>query len=1398
MRIPNGAGRDCKIHEILRLRRMARFARRPASLRVTVLRGVLGLVLLSSAPLWSTSYYVSASGGNDANPGTQAQPFQTMAKVNGLALAAGDTVFLKRGDVWNEQLIPPTSGAPGSPIAFDAYGSGAAPVLSPVINLSSATWTHNSGSIYTTPLSTSIATPQINSLQLGNFWGRKRTPNPACTTAGVITGPGDFCLVYPTLYVYSPNGTLPSSYYGAITAVVGQASGLAVISVVNKSWLVFQHIKIQMFDYMGVSVSGTSDNLVFANMESDGMVPYGTTPHGFYVNAPNASSIQLVNDDAHLDYDGFHVDGAAAVTMTNCRGYANRDAGLKDNSGHVTYSYSHFYGNNVAQFPTSDVVGAVAGSGNISSSIAPILANFKTYPARFSFTVDDVGSAPGTETYIDSFVSMFSTRGIHFNAAVVPSYPVVWSDVNSWYAGGNEIDSHSWSHQYYTTNTNPCGIAPCSPPYPNAPAMVIQYTGGGTAATLTIAGGQLTTSVTGATGDNLSIPLASYNALTLYQYLQGIPHYSVQQNSPLWTTNNWPLSRPNTHVTNLLAITSQDIKSAPYALLYDQTELLPDEMASSKSALQENVTGLTENFYVYPDGIEDPSTEAYAVAAGYTAARGSLAMKGQDNTAGSANSLYSNGVNVQNITSLAAITIHGMSQDQINQMVASLVFRAAAWGVPYGFFTHYNSRSDGTPDISNTELGYLLDAVTANGGAWMTNTGLASAISAGIGIGGTTRYVLNATGASASFAVVAANSPTVGRGTASSYSVDMNGTDRAGLGTWDVGAAEYVSQRYGKGGGSGSTFVGSMSGSGPSATFATGLLGGVEATVINPSSGPTVVCFTVDGSTPATKGDGATCSSGMALQPTLSGTPNPGYVALATSAPLKMVSGTNGSVDSAVVSYAVNVPAQTVQASHFGAQCGLGVTNCGNTNPPPYLVWPASAAMPRVLRLHDAKTFWAALQPTSASDWVSTYLDNYLDMLAAHPGQIGVEQFTTTPIWDVINTATCGNVGVYGPSACTDPPEDLGATGSTTFNAFVTKLVQYCHGANCVKDLIKVYQMSNEWTLTIHWTGTMAQMYQMVASAAAIIRANVPGAVLMMPSVTSGHASDLQTWMNYENANGRISDIVDWHTYTSSNSAKTPEQAWSGQISSFRTVQNGTAGWNVAPYIDSETNFSTSSFACPASGSLAGLAVNAGGSGYKLGDFFTINQAGGSGGIGAVVQVSGTTVTYVQIEAIGSGYTSASGVATTDSTTPAASGLTVNVTSGPFAESDCAGQLARWQIVHESNGAAGLWWYYWNATIGNGPTTPVSYATVYQNLEGMLVGGYFTAAAVSDGNNPATWTAPFVDANGRAGLWVWTDSVSGGKSYTVPGAYSGYRDLMGGTGTLSGNLTITTMPMLLQ
>lgn len=512
-------------------------------------------------PGWATQYYVSSGSGNDSNNGTSAATaWQTLGHVNGQSFSPGDVIYLKRGDTWNEQLIPLRGGTLGNPIQFDAYGTGAAPVITAAaaIPFVSGSWTYVSGNAWKTTVGSTIASATLSMVEFGNIYGMQRgTSN--CTT--VVANKYDWCVMWPYLYVYSPAGTNPVTTYasdGAVVAIVGQVAGLQMIYVNGLSWLTFQHIKVQGFDFMGVGVTGAADNLVFANMEADGMVPYGTTPHGFYVNASSGhgANISFLNDDANLNYDGFRVEAAASVTVMNCRGYANRDAGLKDNSGHATYSYSHFYGNNIAQLPANDVAGGMAGSGNVSPGIAPVVGNFNVYPARFSFTVDDVGSSPGTESYINSFLSVFSGRGLKFNAAVVPSYGVDWSSVNNWYGAGNEIDSHSWSHQYYSSNTNPQNVTP----YPNAAALDIRYTGSGTAATLTIAGNFLSTSVTGASGDSISPALdltaAPYSTMAgLEGYLAGLPHYSVSYDA------SGPLPRPNTHSAGLANVAGQDIKT---------------------------------------------------------------------------------------------------------------------------------------------------------------------------------------------------------------------------------------------------------------------------------------------------------------------------------------------------------------------------------------------------------------------------------------------------------------------------------------------------------------------------------------------------------------------------------------------------------------------------------------------------------------------------------------------------------------------------------------------------------------------------------------------------------------------------------------------------------------------
>jgi hypothetical protein len=59
----------------------------------------------------SGDFYVSSSSGSDENPGTEAEPWKTLGRVNRMTFAAPAHVWLMAGDVWHESLLPQGSGA---------------------------------------------------------------------------------------------------------------------------------------------------------------------------------------------------------------------------------------------------------------------------------------------------------------------------------------------------------------------------------------------------------------------------------------------------------------------------------------------------------------------------------------------------------------------------------------------------------------------------------------------------------------------------------------------------------------------------------------------------------------------------------------------------------------------------------------------------------------------------------------------------------------------------------------------------------------------------------------------------------------------------------------------------------------------------------------------------------------------------------------------------------------------------------------------------------------------------------------------------------------------------------------------------------------------------------------
>lgn len=88
------------------------------------------------------TYYVDFTTGNDGNPGTtMALPWKTVAKVNATSFSPGAIINFKRGEVWNnETLTPSSSGTAGNPITYGSYGSGNKPLINGWTTLSS--WTN--------------------------------------------------------------------------------------------------------------------------------------------------------------------------------------------------------------------------------------------------------------------------------------------------------------------------------------------------------------------------------------------------------------------------------------------------------------------------------------------------------------------------------------------------------------------------------------------------------------------------------------------------------------------------------------------------------------------------------------------------------------------------------------------------------------------------------------------------------------------------------------------------------------------------------------------------------------------------------------------------------------------------------------------------------------------------------------------------------------------------------------------------------------------------------------------------------------------------------------------------------------------------------------------------------
>lgn len=101
------------------------------------------LMVSCSTEEGAKSWYVSADGGSDNNPGTLKRPFQTLAKAAESA-GAGDICYIREG-TYREVLRPKQSGNAGMPVTFTSYENEQV-IISCMETLSG--WEKDAGEVY--------------------------------------------------------------------------------------------------------------------------------------------------------------------------------------------------------------------------------------------------------------------------------------------------------------------------------------------------------------------------------------------------------------------------------------------------------------------------------------------------------------------------------------------------------------------------------------------------------------------------------------------------------------------------------------------------------------------------------------------------------------------------------------------------------------------------------------------------------------------------------------------------------------------------------------------------------------------------------------------------------------------------------------------------------------------------------------------------------------------------------------------------------------------------------------------------------------------------------------------------------------------------------------------------
>jgi hypothetical protein len=209
------------------------------------------------------TYYVDATKGTDSNDGLSPEKaWRTIDKANSARLNPGDSVLLKRGEVWREQLVPQSGDETGY-ITYGAYGDGDKPLLLGSVTRNKASdWTHEGENIWATN-PPELAVDELLPVDVGNLiFNNEESVGVKVWNQQDMDSQGKFWYDEDNWVLKMYSETNPGGYYSSIECALRRH----IIDESGKSYVIYEDLDLRYGGAHGIG-GGNTHHIIVRNCD---------------------------------------------------------------------------------------------------------------------------------------------------------------------------------------------------------------------------------------------------------------------------------------------------------------------------------------------------------------------------------------------------------------------------------------------------------------------------------------------------------------------------------------------------------------------------------------------------------------------------------------------------------------------------------------------------------------------------------------------------------------------------------------------------------------------------------------------------------------------------------------------------------------------------------------------------------------------------------------------------------------------------------------------------------------------------------------------------------------------------------------------------------------------------